>query len=100
MIDIMKKLFLCILFCLPAIANANEKYTIDRWHGAGGGTMFYELMITSNVEKLVLVCRLYDRNGDLIAQSESRHYGKGWHEAIINNSATQKRAYSIKCQGR
>jgi len=84
---------------LPVLASDNELFSIDKWEGAGGDTMFYYVHLDIKQPRVEISCRLYNKNGDLIDGEKSRFSESGW-EKIVMGTGQRTNATEIKCRGK
>ncbi|MDA7767453.1 hypothetical protein N8893_01540 [Porticoccaceae bacterium] len=92
-------IILSYFFSLPVLASDNELFSIDKWEGAGGDTMFYYIHLDIKQPRVEISCRLYNKNGDLIDGKKSRFYESGW-EKIVMGTGQRTNATEIKCRGK
>lgn len=92
-------IILSYLISLTVLASDNELFSVDKWEGAGGDTMFYYVHLDIKQPRVEVSCRLYKQNGELIDGSKSRFYESGW-EKIVMGTGQRTNATEIKCRGK
>jgi hypothetical protein len=91
--------FISQIFTAGAI-NANESnlFSIDKWEGAGGDNLYYNIHLDIKQPKVKVTCRLYDEYGGLITGESWSFYEAGWENRLIRND-NRTVATEIKCRG-
>ena len=84
---------------MSAVAEENDLFSIDKWEGAGGDTMFYYVHLTIKQPRVEISCRLYNQDDELIDGDKTRFYESGW-EKIVMGTGQRTNAKSIKCRGK
>ena len=87
------------LISVSALATDNELFSIDKWEGAGGDTMFYYVHLDIKQPRVEVSCRLYDKNGDLVDGKKRRFYDSGW-EKMVMGTGQRSSATELKCRGK
>ena len=94
------KKILTLLLLSPLLISEEEKlFTIDKWEGAGGGTLFYYVHLTIEVPRVEVSCRIFDKNGNVIDTNKWKFYESGW-EKMVMGTGQSTQATNIKCRGK
>tara|TARA_B100001741_G_C16137674_1_gene407493 strand:+ start:248 stop:553 length:306 start_codon:yes stop_codon:yes gene_type:complete len=94
------KKILTLLLLSPLLISEEEKlFTIDKWEGAGGGTLFYYVHLTIEVPMVEVSCRIFDKNENVIDTRKWQFYESGWEKMVMGTGQSTE-ATSIKCRGK
>jgi|TARA_B100000795_G_C22639984_1_gene376087 hypothetical protein len=101
--EMRKTLYLGLLYLavysMSVVSEENDLFSIDKWEGAGGDTMFYYVHFTIEKSRVEVSCRLFDKNNDLIDGESWKFYSSGWEKRTMG-TGQRTNAKSIKCRAK
>ena len=95
----MKKILTLLLLSPLAMSEEEKLFSIDKWEGAGGGTLYYYVHLTIEVPRVEVSCRIFGKNGNVIDTDKWKFYESGW-EKVVMGTGLSTNATNIKCRGK
>ena len=95
----MKKLLALILLSTFVVSEDTKLFSIDKWEGAGGDTLFYYVHLTIEEPRVEVSCRIFNKDGDIIDSDKWRFYQSGW-EKVVMGTGQRTKATNIKCRAK
>ena len=96
---IMKKLLALLLLSPLVVSEEVKLFSIDKWEGAGGDTLFYYIHLTIEVPRIEVSCRLFDKNKNVVDTDKWKFYESGW-EKLVMGTGQRTKATNIKCRAK
>jgi len=88
-----------LLLSSSAFAEEQKLFTLDKWEGAGGDTLFYYVHFTIEQPRIEISCRIFDKDGGVVDTDEWSFYESGWEKRVMG-TGTRTKATNIECRAK